>query len=283
MATDRKLVVLIVSLIYHINAVTANCVHEKFYSHPTDCRLFHQCSHGVLYEHSCPAELHFNLNTSRCDYPSNVNCELNGSTVTTPKPPESTTPESTTPSSTTAITRPPACDCDQLYASPDDCQIFYRCSNGVLYEQSCPNGLYFNPNTSVCDYPSRVNCKCKCGESYPNPTDCQWFYRCAHGILYAHSCPDGLYFNSNTGVCDHPSNVNCDVISPTTRTAPPAPTTPTTPTTPTSQPTTITPNTTTTATTKTPPTTTTTQTTTTTTTPTPINDCTDFCGNYAGE
>ncbi len=50
------------------------------------------------------------------------------------------------------------CNNGELYPNPVDCQLFHQCSNGVLYDFSCPEGLYFNPDLSVCDYPSNVNC-----------------------------------------------------------------------------------------------------------------------------
>lgn len=44
------------------------------------------------------------------------------------------------------------------YSNESDCGAFYQCSNGELIEQKCPNGLYFNPELNVCDYPENVQC-----------------------------------------------------------------------------------------------------------------------------
>ena len=38
---------------------------------------------------------------------------------------------------------------------PEDCRCFYQCDfGGILGHICCPDGLVFNPNTLVCDYPS---------------------------------------------------------------------------------------------------------------------------------
>ena len=38
---------------------------------------------------------------------------------------------------------------------PDDCRCFYQCDfGGILGHICCPDGLVFNPNSLVCDYPS---------------------------------------------------------------------------------------------------------------------------------
>uniref|UniRef100_A0A182UGE3 Chitin-binding type-2 domain-containing protein n=1 Tax=Anopheles melas TaxID=34690 RepID=A0A182UGE3_9DIPT len=36
--------------------------------------------------------------------------------------------------------------------------MFYKCNNGFACEQSCPPGLHFNADLSVCDWPSSACC-----------------------------------------------------------------------------------------------------------------------------
>lgn len=52
-------------------------------------------------------------------------------------------------------------DCIHGYYYPHSskCELFYECSYGVLYEFSCPDGLYFNPTENVCDFPVNVDCE----------------------------------------------------------------------------------------------------------------------------
>ena len=37
-----------------------------------------------------------------------------------------------------------------------DCNKYYQCKDGKAYPESCPDGLVFNPETEMCDYPSNV-------------------------------------------------------------------------------------------------------------------------------
>lgn len=43
--------------------------------HPTNCNLFYECSNGIKYLMSCPAQLHFNVALNVCDYPQNAGCK----------------------------------------------------------------------------------------------------------------------------------------------------------------------------------------------------------------
>ncbi|XP_078351253.1 uncharacterized protein LOC144635992 [Oculina patagonica] len=45
-----------------------------------------------------------------------------------------------------------------FYADPKDCSSFYHCANGITYWKHCPEGLYFNPEVKVCDWPKNVKC-----------------------------------------------------------------------------------------------------------------------------
>ena len=42
---------------------------------------------------------------------------------------------------------------------PGICNAFYQCSNGIWWDkQYCPDGLLFNPEVDVCDWPENVEC-----------------------------------------------------------------------------------------------------------------------------
>ena len=45
-----------------------------------------------------------------------------------------------------------------FYPDLANCSNFYECSDGNAYHKFCRTGLYFNPTTKVCDFPSNVNC-----------------------------------------------------------------------------------------------------------------------------
>ncbi|XP_064606367.1 circumsporozoite protein-like [Liolophura sinensis] len=48
----------------------------EFLEDPKNCGRFYQCVNGVPNRLDCPAGLYFNINTKVCDWPSNVNCDL---------------------------------------------------------------------------------------------------------------------------------------------------------------------------------------------------------------
>ncbi|XP_035675275.1 uncharacterized protein LOC118415011 [Branchiostoma floridae] len=127
---------------------------------------------------------------------------------------------------------------DGDYADPEDCTMYYDCSNGIAYHMECPDGLYFNEETDQCDNPANVDCGARRRQAprrptrrpvhgkktsssegfscegkpngdYADPEDCTMYYDCSNGIAYHMECPDGLYFNEETDQCDNPANVDC--------------------------------------------------------------------------
>lgn len=50
------------------------------HAHPTDCTLFFMClANGVLWEHQCPSNFHWNERAMACDLPENAHCVPQGS------------------------------------------------------------------------------------------------------------------------------------------------------------------------------------------------------------
>ncbi|XP_053987300.1 uncharacterized protein LOC128880836 [Hylaeus volcanicus] len=124
------------------------------------------------------------------------------------------------------------------FPSPRSCANYLNCWDGVVIEQTCPDGLLFNAITLVCDYDYNVNCGdrplptpkppiANGSELCPDPngryrsaTNCSEFYVCVFGRPVKFSCPRGLVYNDLLNVCDYPYNVDCK------GSATPAPTTP---------------------------------------------------------
>ena len=44
------------------------------YKDPNNCYGYISCSNGITYHMPCPAELKYNKQTDRCDWPDNVTC-----------------------------------------------------------------------------------------------------------------------------------------------------------------------------------------------------------------
>ncbi|KAJ8968420.1 hypothetical protein NQ314_002311 [Rhamnusium bicolor] len=121
------------------------------------------------------------------------------------------------------------------YLPHKDCSKFWECSNGIPHQFGCPDGLHFNSDLNVCDWPEQAGCsgkdvgdnnesdkneKCKQFEHYcpaierdrpvyiPLP-NCSQFCQCSNGKPYLHDCPDGLHFNSVLNVCNWPEDAHC--------------------------------------------------------------------------
>ncbi len=93
-------------------------------------------------------------------YPAFLECFVNlGSTNT-----GSTGQSVNTTTTSTPVTGQGECpavdplDHTVLLPNPEDCSSYFSCSNGVPILMHCPDGLYFNDELDVCDWPRNVSC-----------------------------------------------------------------------------------------------------------------------------
>merc|ERR1712227_737922 len=95
------------------------------------CNEFYMCHNGHRFENQeCPEPLLFSEETNQCEHPAEVEC----------------------------ANKPKYCE-DGIYPVPGICNAFYQCSNGIWWDkQYCPDGLLFNPEVDVCDWPENVEC-----------------------------------------------------------------------------------------------------------------------------
>ncbi|OWR48591.1 Chondroitin proteoglycan-2 [Danaus plexippus plexippus] len=118
------------------------------------------------------------------------------------------------------------CKDDGFYAITNQCDDFIECKSGVPIQNSCPDGLHFNPAAKhsefPCSYPSEVKCENQAASHKAQPTSecprrygyfslpsggCDKYIMCQEGLATVMSCPPGLAFNIGTSSCDWPSNV----------------------------------------------------------------------------
>lgn len=123
-------------------------------------------------------------------------------------------------------------DCPEkngVFADTIQCDRYYECSNFVLTEKLCPDGLVFadlgaNGGEGRCDFPFNVDCagrpelqpangtaNCPRQNGYFKHSDaavCNQFFFCSAGQANLITCPDGLVFNENTGTCSWPGEAN---------------------------------------------------------------------------
>ncbi|XP_066591907.1 DNA-directed RNA polymerase II subunit RPB1-like [Prorops nasuta] len=118
----------------------------------TSCSNYVNCWDDTAIEQTCPNGLLFNDLTGFCDFDYNVNC--GSRPAPTPKPP----------------LQPDSKYCPELngrYRSSSNCSEFYVCLVGKPIKFSCPRGLVYNDELSVCDFVYNVDCQ---GAATPAPT-----------------------------------------------------------------------------------------------------------------
>lgn len=118
------------------------------------------------------------------------------------------------------------CPTDQngQFSHPMYCDMYLNCWNGDVVVSQCSNGLLFNPNNSVCDFPDNVDCEGREDSRPPTPlspdcpkpfgtfassTNCSEFVVCQGGNSTTYTCPDGLLYNDALGVCTYAYDAYC--------------------------------------------------------------------------
>lgn len=184
-------------------------------------RYYIVCIDGVPRERFCPAWLDFDPITGTCDW-----CRE--------------------PTSTTVQPKKTCLDADDGTTLPHpECAMFYYCYGGRTYEDDCPPEMHWNDERKFCD--SVEAAQCVEGEAprqpdvVPQPTFpteippsgevaasrcpalngdrpvlfphvyCDRFWICDWGVPTEMMCPQGLHFNADRSVCDHPEEANCVV------------------------------------------------------------------------
>ncbi|XP_023713845.1 calcium-binding protein P-like [Cryptotermes secundus] len=111
---------------------------------PTDksCSKFVNCWDDVAVESDCPGGLVFNPAAGFCDYSYNVDCGN--------RPAEKPAP----------LADKGACPSPfGTYRSAASCSVFIVCVSGTPVKFDCPQGLNYNDEIGVCDYPYNVDCR----------------------------------------------------------------------------------------------------------------------------
>ncbi|XP_022901765.2 chondroitin proteoglycan-2-like [Onthophagus taurus] len=229
-----------------------------------DCTKFCVCDWGKAHILDCPSGLHFNPKLNVCDWPQNAGCS--GSNTNKPTDATTSTPTKTTTTETTTTpsTEPGYCDNNKcpplnekypIFFPHEDCGRYCKCDWGVAFEMKCPDGLHFNPQMNVCDWPKDAGCigstnkptegtsettentttdittpidksgscdteQCPAtNEKYPiffPHEDCSKYCKCDWGVVFEMMCPDGMHFNPNLNVCDNPEDAGCETKTVTT-------------------------------------------------------------------
>ncbi|XP_045450258.1 chondroitin proteoglycan 2-like [Melitaea cinxia] len=131
---------------------------------------------------------------------------------------------------------------DGVLVAHENCNQFYKCSQGEPVALNCPDDLLYNPDKEYCDWPQSVNCDGRImpeaddsdsgndngpvNESTPDEApaicakpesdgvliphkNCNQFYKCSQGEPVALNCPGDLLYNPDKEYCDWPKSVQC--------------------------------------------------------------------------
>nr|XP_023024440.1 probable chitinase 10 [Leptinotarsa decemlineata] len=128
--------------------------------YPGDCSKYYQCENGHKELKDCPESLFFNVNNGLCDFIDQTNCQGPTAKPTVPTP---ATTVSTPKTSKTTVNPHPDQDCpasgSKQIMYPADCSKYYQCTNGIKELKDCPESLFFNFNTGLCDFIDQTNCR----------------------------------------------------------------------------------------------------------------------------
>ncbi|CAL1291488.1 unnamed protein product [Larinioides sclopetarius] len=140
------------------------------FPHPQNSSLFYQCESGTKFLKSCSTPLIYNALDQVCDWPHNIQDKSIEETFQSRGTEDEITRYSTILSaykksvhSNNSACRSVAgvtCPCACRVTTYDDCDSFYHCRrDGKACKRRCPDGLYFNRRTMVCDLPQNVECR----------------------------------------------------------------------------------------------------------------------------
>lgn len=119
-------------------------------------------------------------------------------------------------------------------ANPKGCNFFFYCRNEKGVEAYCPNGMWFNSDSGICDQPENVECHFNDPPPTQSPTnddeaivcpkkdarnvqfmasgvDCGRYYICYHGRAIRRQCISDFHWNVRDNQCDYPDIAKCQV------------------------------------------------------------------------
>lgn len=120
------------------------------------------------------------------------------------------------------------------FDNPASCGAYFQCRLGVAVPMECQEGLYFDPESVLCNFPQNV--ECNSGPTTPEPTEpsptpepqpdfcppsgihilehphsCNRFISCFGGNFTEQFCSAGTEWNSIAQTCQSPSLAQCTV------------------------------------------------------------------------
>lgn len=161
------------------------------------------CAGGIVYDVACPQGRQFEPSSQRCSA-DEVQSDLSAVKTMNDFEDLCTNPNEV-----------------QFFPNPTNCSQYVICYGLVPIEQSCSQGLLFNPALGLCDIPGNVVCGYSCPpvDDPFNPVwlpdaqleDCARHYLCFQGEPILFFCPNNLYFDVRSKTCTFPQYSACRV------------------------------------------------------------------------
>lgn len=154
------------------------CFDGDIFEDINDCMSYVKCIRGDLVRQRCPAGSYFNVISKNCQMSRTGSCA-------SPKE---------------------ICLEGELQVDSEDCAGYLECLNGVLVNEKCPIGSYFEPIFKLCQVDENGVCsssssECTDGEVRVDPNNCAGYFNCENGRLITKTCPSGTYFESTYKTC----------------------------------------------------------------------------------
>ncbi|XP_045493545.1 peritrophin-1-like [Colias croceus] len=175
---------------------------EKLLPHK-QCNKFYKCAHGQPVEMRCPYILVFNVETLRCDWPSQVDCAGRDQ------------PESSEESGEAAGAigmQDPNMNVNEV--SLDDPNNATEENTSAEIEQEVESPEEALPETSTLPSVELKENGCPVDPLIhwltPHEDDCTLFYYCSWDTKILRQCSPGTHFNRELQVCDYPQRAGCN-------------------------------------------------------------------------
>jgi hypothetical protein len=103
-----------------------------------------------------------------------------------------------------------------IFQDPYNCAYYFKCDLNIPVRERCPTGMLFDNSIKACNHKDAVTCysMITCPDHvglFPHPEHCNQFLNCFDSIPYVQDCPNGLFFNNDSKICEEADKVMCRV------------------------------------------------------------------------
>jgi chitinase len=135
------------------------------YSSGPSCEKYYVCVGGTKTLQSCGTGLHWNDGKKLCDWPNNANCQPSFDPSDPGKKHYNLVIKHFSyfycleHGTKRPIRLPKNCQEGEYFGSDEDCSAYFICNHGQPLQFACQDGLYWNQQAKVCDWPQNAGCQ----------------------------------------------------------------------------------------------------------------------------